>query len=85
MKLYVVYGDVWFEGYGSEIMLFGVFTSKKVAEKIKKQKEKEYFENEMSEHRKKFTLVENPDDIKFEVKEIDSNKSLNEYLGGYTE
>lgn len=85
MKLYVVYGDVWFEGYGSEIMLFGVFTSKKMAEKIKKQKEKEYFENEMSEHRKKYTLVETPDDIKFEVKEIDSDKSFDECLGGYCE
>ena len=37
MKVYLVYGDAYFEQYGSEFHLFGVFTSKEMAEKVKKQ------------------------------------------------
>ena len=35
MKVYLVYGDTYFEQYGSEFHLFGVFTSKERAKKIK--------------------------------------------------
>lgn len=84
MKLYVVYGDVWFEGYGSKIVLFGVFTSKEKAIEAKETKEKEYFKKETIQN-KNFTLIEKPDDIVFDIAEIDSDKILNEHLGGYTE
>lgn len=84
MKLYVVYGDVWFEGYGSKIVLFGVFTSKEKAIEAKDTKEKEYFKKETMLN-SCCTLVEKPDDVVFDIAEIDSDKILNEYLGGYTE
>lgn len=84
MKLYVVYGDVWFEGYGSEIVLFGVFTSKEKAIEVKEAKEKEYFKKETTQN-KNYTLVGKPDDIVFNMMEIDSGKILNEHLGGYIE
>jgi hypothetical protein len=83
MKLYVVYGDVWFEGYGSKIVLFGVFTSKEKAIEAKETKEKEYFKKETTLN--PFTLVEKPGDVVFDISEIDSDEILNEYLGGYTE
>lgn len=83
MKLYVVYGDVWFEGYGSEIALFGVFTSKEKAIEAKETKEKEYFKKETTKNL--FTLVEKPEDVVFNIAEIDSDKILNEHLGGYVE
>lgn len=38
-KLYLVYGNTWFGGYGEEIHIFGVFSSRKMAEKVKKQAE----------------------------------------------
>jgi len=84
MKLYVVYGDVWFEGYGSEIVLFGVFTSKEKAIEAKEVKEKEYFKKETTQN-KNHTLVERLNDIVFDILEVNSDKILNEHLGGYTE
>lgn len=75
-KLYLVYGDTWFGCYGSEINIFGVFTSKEMAEKVKKQKEDEYFENDQ---KSKFT------EVAFYIKEICVNTICNEYLGGYIE
>lgn len=83
MRLYIVYGDVWFEGYGSKIVLFGGFTSKEKAIEAKEIKEKEYFKKETMLN--PFTLVEKPDDVVFNIAEIDSDEILNEYLGGYTE
>lgn len=47
MKVYLVYGDAYFEQYGSEFHLFGVFTSKEMAEKVKKQEEDKFFQQEM--------------------------------------
>lgn len=33
MKVYVLTADVWVSGYGSEIFLFGVFTTEEKAQK----------------------------------------------------
>ena len=46
MKVYMVYGDVYFEQYVSEFHLFGVFTSKERAKKIKKHEEEEFYQQE---------------------------------------
>lgn len=35
MTLYLVHGNTWFEGYGYEEHVFGVFTSRKKAEEAK--------------------------------------------------
>lgn len=43
MKVYLVYGDTYFEQCGSDFHLFGVFTSKQAAEEVKKQKEDEFY------------------------------------------
>lgn len=81
-KLYLVYGDTWFGCYGSEINIFGVFTSKEMAEKVKKQKEDEYFENDQ---KSKFTELDDRSEVAFYIKEICVNTICNEYLGGYVE
>lgn len=57
MKVYLVYGDVYFRQYGSEFHLFGVFTSKEMAEKVKKQEEDKFFQQEMKKNRVTATLT----------------------------
>ena len=34
-KLYLVHGNTWYEGYGYCANLYGVFTDRKTAEKVK--------------------------------------------------
>lgn len=34
-KLYLVHGNTWYEGYGEYQNLYGVFTDRKTAEKVK--------------------------------------------------
>ena len=45
-KVYLVYGNTYFDGYGAYLNTFGVFSTLEEAEKVKKQKEDEYFERE---------------------------------------
>ena len=52
-KKYLVYGDTWFEGYGSTITVFGVFDTLEQAKEAKKEKEEEYFEEELKKLQKK--------------------------------
>ena len=41
-KVYLVYGNTCFDGYGAYINTFGVFSTLEEAEKVKKQKEDEF-------------------------------------------
>ena len=43
-KIYVVYGETYYYGYGSYVGLFGVFSSKDLAEKAKNKMVKKLFE-----------------------------------------
>lgn len=84
MKVYLVYGDTYFEKYGSDFHLFGVFTSKQAAEEVKKQKEDEFYQQEM----KKKTLYRNIDsreEVEFEIKEMQLDKICDLLVGGYVE
>lgn len=78
----MVYGDTWFGRYSSEINIFRVFTSREMAEKVKIQKEDEYFE---SEQKTSFLNLVDRSEVKFYVKEICIDTICNEYLGGYVE
>lgn len=69
MKVYLVYGDVYFEQYGSEFHLFGVFTSKEMAEKIKKQKEDEFYQQEMKK-KSGYRNIDSREEVEFEIKEM---------------
>ena len=81
-KVYLVYGDTEFYEYGSEINVFGIFTNLLQAEKAKTEKEEEYFKNE---NNKKFPDVSKRSQVNFKIMEIEIDKIVDEYLGGYSE
>lgn len=81
-KIYMVFGETYYYGYGSYIGLFGVFSSKVLAEKAKQEKIKELFEKNKDDH---LTDVKSIDDIHVYIEEIEENKILNIELGGYAE
>lgn len=81
-KVYLVYGDTCFDSYGAFINIFGIFDTLEMAEKVKKEKEDEYYEYESAKY---FSDVECRSDIKFEIKEIVMNEVIDESLGGYGE
>ena len=81
-KLYLVYGNTWFGGYGEEIHNFGVFSSRKMAEKVKKQAEDEYFEQDQQS---RFTELNDRSEVEFYIVEIPEDTRIDEILGGYCE
>ena len=84
MKVYLVYGDVYFEQYGSEFHLFGVFTSKERANEIKKQKEDEFYQQEMKK-KSVYRNIDSREEIEFEIKEMQLDKICDLFVGGYFE
>lgn len=81
-KIYVVYGETYYGGYGSYVGLFGVFSSKDLAEKAKTKIVEELFEKNKNDN---WTTVTSMDDIHVYIKEIEEDKMLNIGLGGYAE
>lgn len=81
-KVYVVYGETYYGGYGSYVGLFGVFSSKELAEKAKQEKVKELFEENKNDD---WATVSSTDDIHVYIKEIEEDRILNIELGGYAE
>lgn len=84
MKVYLVYGDVHFEQYGSEFHLFGVFTSKERAKKIKKQKEDEFYQQEMKK-KSGYRNIDSREEVEFEIKEMQLDEICDLFVGGYVE
>ena len=84
-KKYLVYGDTWFEGYGSKITDFGIFDTLEQAKEAKKEKEEEYFKEEL---KNPYSCIESKNDkmmIEFNIHEIEVNKLIDLELGGYCE
>ena len=81
-KIYVVYGETYYGRYGSYVVLFGVFSSKDLAEKAKIKMVKELFEKNKNDD---WAYVTSIDDIHVYVEEIEEDKMLNIGLGGYAE
>lgn len=46
-KLYLVHGNTWYDGYGYCENLYGVFTDRKTAEKVKTEVTEKLYEKEM--------------------------------------
>lgn len=82
MKVYLVYGNTWFGGYGEYINTFGVFSTRELAEKVKTQKEDEYFK---LDQQWLFHELDNRSDVEFEIKELEVDETIDESLGGYAE
>lgn len=82
MKVYLVYGNTYFDGCGELINTFGVFSTREKAEAVKKQKEDEYFENDQKSY---IPELDDRSDVVFEIKELEVDGTMDEFLGGYVE
>lgn len=82
MTLYVVHGNTYYEGYGYQETLFGIYTEKDAAESIKDLMVKELYERNV---KIKSACVYDPRDIEVEILEIEPNKFVNVELGEYIE
>ena len=81
-KVYVVYGETYYYAYGSYVGLFGVFSSKDLAEKAKTKIVEQLFEKNKNDD---CTTVTSTDDIHVYIEEIEEDKMINIVLGGYAE
>lgn len=72
MKLYLLYEDTYEEKYGCELHAYGIFTSKAKAEKMKET----LLKKASGTWRKGFTMM---------IEEFESDKYIDNYLGGYIE
>lgn len=77
MTLYLVHGNTWFESYGYEEHVFGVFTTLAKAEEAKLIAEKRLQEEKR--------MIDDPEDIKLDILEVKADDLIDEYLGGYIE
>lgn len=70
-KLYLVHGNTWYDGYGYCENLYGVFTDRKTAEKVKTEVTEKLYEKEMHNIN---THVESISDIEIDILEVDRRK-----------
>lgn len=86
MTLYLVHGNTWFEGYGHEEYVFGVYTTLAQAETAKIAAEKRL------QKRLREDIEDDPDsyfddskDVKLQILELKADELVDLYLGGYVE
>lgn len=77
MILYLVHGNTWFEGYGYEEHVFGVFTTLVQAEAAKIVVEKRLQEEI---ERNSCIYVKDPEDVELQILEIKADELIDEYL-----
>lgn len=82
MKLYLIHGNAYYEGYGHMEHAFGIYTDKVKAEAAKKVVIEQLYEKEKHSE---WSDVENISDIEVEVVEIESDMAVDITLGGYCE
>ena len=82
MKLYLIHGNTYYEGYGHMEHAFGIYTDKDKAETAKKVVTEQLYEKEKYSN---WTDVEDISDIEVEVVEIESDTAVDITLGGYCE
>ena len=85
MKVYLVHGDTWFEGYGCRENVFGIYGTKKEAEIARKSVAKQLYEEEVS----KISLINNVTllyvEMSIKILELELNQAVNVELGSYIE
>ena len=82
MKLYLIHGNAYYEGYGHMEHAFGIYTDKGKAEAAKKVVIEQLYEKEKHSE---WSDVEDISDIEVEVVEIESDMAVDITLGGYCE
>ncbi len=80
--VYIVYGETYYIEYGSYIGLFGIFSSRELAEEAKAKITKELFEKNKDDP---WSNVSSMNDIYVYIEEIEKDKVINIELGGYAE
>lgn len=80
--LYVVHGDTWPYEYGDIEHLFGVYTTKEMAEATRDLKIKEIYEKAQNYN---YTKIHDISDVKVNVLEIEANNTVDIELGGWCE
>lgn len=81
--IFVVYGDTYFDGYGSYINLFGVFEDEQMAMKAKEDMEEKYYKDSLKSDWLNGNVERS--DVKFKIQEVPTNQMFDIYLGGYAE
>lgn len=82
MKLYLIHGNTYYDGYGHIEHVFGIYTDKDKAEVAKKVVIEQLYEKEKHSN---WSDVEDISDIEVEVVEIESDMAVDITLGGYCE
>lgn len=82
MKLYLIHGNAYYEGYGHMEHTFGIYTDKDKAEVAKKVVIDQLYEKEKNSV---LSYVDDISDIEVEVVEIESDMIVDITLGGYCE
>lgn len=82
MKLYLIHGNAYYEGYGHMEHAFGIYTDKDKAEAAKKVVIEQLYEKEKHSE---LSNVEDISDIEVEVVEIESDMAADITLGGHCE
>ena len=83
MILYLVRGNTYYDGYGHNEVVYGIFTDKSMAETARDLAIKSLYEAEMANWN---TEIEDISDIDVSIIEIEANNtSVTVNLGGYIE
>ena len=82
MTLYLVYGNKNLDGYGYESYIFGIYTEKDSAESAEYLIAQELYEIAMNEDD---SYIKDISDVDVDIKEIEVDKGVDIYLGGYVE
>lgn len=82
MKLYLIHGNAYYEGYGHMEHSFGIYTDKDKAEAAKKVTIKQLYEKGKDNER---SYVDDISDIEVNVVEIESDMAVDIELGRYCE
>lgn len=81
--VYLVYGDTYFDEYGSLINCFGIFDTKEEALYTKKEKEDEYYQKDLDNEYSDTHISRKA--VNFNILELKPGNIVDVYLGGHTE
>ncbi len=83
MTLYLVHGNKNLDQWGYESYVFGIYTEKDAAEAAKDLMIKKLYE--ISKDNKRYSNIQDISEIYVDIEEIEADKGVDIYLGGYTE
>ena len=85
MKVYLVHGDTYFEGYGYRETVFGIYTVKEEAEIARKSAAKQLYEEKVLKMSFTDPVTLNDVEEQIDITELELNQATNVMLGMYIE